>query len=316
MSKKTKVVSVSIIVIVIVLICGGFFFYKTSSTDREIKKGVELISEKQYEKAVATFELVLDDNNSNTKASELKDMVQNYLDSKKLFDENKFADAKDKIDSINEDYNNYPSLKDDVNNLKDKINANIKNDNSIKDDINKVRDLINENRFSEAKNIIKKLQDKKLDDNQKQQVSDLEGRVDSELEKADTSKEDEDNTSEGQSENKNSYTKSDAVSYLKEVESSTPEFDGYIGSAKQIYSNWDDALNFLWGKLKDELPESEFNKLQQDEVQWIKDKESDANKVAENSGSDKGSEMYNMDYMLEAANSTKERCYQLAGYLK
>ncbi|MGG7078411.1 lysozyme inhibitor LprI family protein [Clostridium sardiniense] len=305
-----------IIVILVIAILGGtgFFLYRTSSTNKAVKKGIELISQKQYEKALISFDLILEDDSDNTKASELKDMVEKYLEAKKLFDEGKLTEAKSEIESINKSYSNYNSLKEDINALENKINEEINSNKDIDNNINKVRELINENNFDEAKRVIENLEKQELDENQKQQISDLKGRVTAELEKIDIKNKSE--NSANQDINKNSDSKSNILKYLNGVEERTPEFDGSVPSANKIYSNWDDALNFVWSKLKEDLPQGEFNKLKEKQIQWISEKESAAKQASINSGADAGSQMYRMLGTLEAADLTKERCYQLAAYFK
>lgn len=43
--------------------------------------------------------------------------------------------------------------------------------------------------------------------------------------------------------------------------------------AQELYELWDDALNDIWGKLKQSLPEEEFSKLLDEQRKWITDKE-------------------------------------------
>src|SRR5690625_1375145 len=45
------------------------------------------------------------------------------------------------------------------------------------------------------------------------------------------------------------------------------------GLAKQCYDLWDDLINEVWGVIKEQLPESEFEQLRQAQIKWIQEKE-------------------------------------------
>ena len=80
--------------------------------------------------------------------------------------------------------------------------------------------------------------------------------------------------------------------------------------SEQLFKVWNDYINVLWGYIKNNLSESEFNSLKQEQIDWIVNKE-DAMDIA---GSNKGSlETYFRN--IEATNWTKDRVYQLINYL-
>lgn len=81
----------------------------------------------------------------------------------------------------------------------------------------------------------------------------------------------------------------------------------------ELYKLWDDELNSLWGRIKKKLGSEEMQKLTEEERAWIKWKEQAVK--------DAGSEMEggSIQPLLEndkAAEVTRERVYELAGWLK
>ena len=83
--------------------------------------------------------------------------------------------------------------------------------------------------------------------------------------------------------------------------------------AHELYVLWDDALNELWGKLQDSLPEDEFDELLDEQIQWIEDKEN----AVEEAGKDvEGGSMYPLITNSEAAEITEERVYEFYELLK
>ncbi len=83
--------------------------------------------------------------------------------------------------------------------------------------------------------------------------------------------------------------------------------------SQQLYELWDDALNYLWGELKAALPEEEFAKLLNEQLEWISYKEN----AAEEAGREfEGGSMYVLVTSGEAARITEERVYELYDILK
>ena len=83
--------------------------------------------------------------------------------------------------------------------------------------------------------------------------------------------------------------------------------------AQELYVLWDDALNDLWGKLRDSLPEDEFDKLLDEQIQWIEDKE---NAVEEAGREYENGSLYPLVTSSEAADITEQRVYELYELLK
>ena len=78
--------------------------------------------------------------------------------------------------------------------------------------------------------------------------------------------------------------------------------------AEELYKLWDDALNHVWGVLKNSLPEEEFAQLLDGQRTWIDAKE----KAVEEAGKEvEGGSMYPLVVNSEAARLTEERVYEL-----
>lgn len=85
-------------------------------------------------------------------------------------------------------------------------------------------------------------------------------------------------------------------------------------AAGQEYKRWDDALNEIYKNLKDNLDKDTIAKLEQEELNWIKEKES---KAKSDSLQYKGGTLEGLEYTTSLSNSTKERCYYLVNnYMK
>jgi uncharacterized protein YecT (DUF1311 family) len=85
-------------------------------------------------------------------------------------------------------------------------------------------------------------------------------------------------------------------------------------AAGQEYERWDTVLNEIYGVLKTQLSKTEMSKLEEEEVQWIKDKEAEADKVSKEW---EGGTGQNGAIMSSLASNTKDRCYELVNkYMK
>lgn len=83
--------------------------------------------------------------------------------------------------------------------------------------------------------------------------------------------------------------------------------------SQELYKLWDDGLNYLWGELKNKIPEDEFAKLLDEQRTWVADKEA----AVEEAGKEvEGGSMYPLVVNSEAAKLTEERVYELYEKLK
>ena len=83
--------------------------------------------------------------------------------------------------------------------------------------------------------------------------------------------------------------------------------------SEELFGLWDGALNYLWGELKERLPEDEFAKLLDEQRVWIAEKE----KAVEEAGKGfEGGSMYPLLVNQEAADLTEARVYELLELFK
>ena len=83
--------------------------------------------------------------------------------------------------------------------------------------------------------------------------------------------------------------------------------------AQELYSLWDDALNYLWDELKAKLSDEYFSKLLDEQRKWISEKE----KAVEEVGKEvEGGSLYSFVINMKAAEITEVRVYELYELLK
>lgn len=103
---------------------------------------------------------------------------------------------------------------------------------------------------------------------------------------------------------------------LSDIQSSLSDLESYYSgppvemryAAEEEYKRWDSVLNEIYSELKKSLSASDMDKLEKEEVQWIKDKEE---KALNDSLEYKNSTNEHLSYLTSLAQSTKDRCYEL-----
>ena len=122
-----------------------------------VKKSIEqaktAIENKEYDKALASLQLALDEDKANEEANKLYSIVDGYQKAKKLVDENKITEAKEIIDGINSDYISY-AIKADIDNLKSQIDNYLKEVENITISLNEAENMFNNKQYTECKNYI------------------------------------------------------------------------------------------------------------------------------------------------------------------
>lgn len=179
MSKVKKII-ISILIILIIVLGGLYYIGKESN--KAYDKAVSYLNNKEYDKTIAALDLVLDDNKDDKKALNLKSSVQHYLDAKNELDKDNFEKAKENINLINE-YGDYKSFNEDINNLKLKINDFEKENKKINEELQKINKDIKDNNLDVAKKEIVELQKEKLNKNQSKEVNDLDKVINTKKEK-------------------------------------------------------------------------------------------------------------------------------------
>lgn len=163
-------VSIAIVLIISLIFCGC----GNSIVDKSIEQAKKSIESKEYDKALASLELALDEDKDNEEANKLYSIIDGYKKAKTLVDENKMAQAKEEIDKIDEDYINY-SIKDDIDNLKEQVDNYLKEVENITTILSESENMFNNKQYSECKNNIndKVLSSQYVTDEQKQKAEEL-----------------------------------------------------------------------------------------------------------------------------------------------
>ncbi len=147
MKSKTLLTVVVLIIGLIFVGCGN------SVVKKLIEQAKASIESKEYDKALASLELALDEDKDNEEANKIYSIVDGYQKAKKLVDENKITEAKEIIEGINSDCINYV-IKDDIDNLRNQIDNYLKEVENITVSLNEAENMFNNKQYAECKNHI------------------------------------------------------------------------------------------------------------------------------------------------------------------
>ncbi|EOU2000925.1 TPA: hypothetical protein K8N21_001098 [Clostridium perfringens] len=153
----------------------------SSSSNKALDKGKEFINEGQYEKAVVSLELALDENPKNKEAKELKDMIENYLEASKALEDGSVRKAEVKVQNIGEKSNEFTNFKQCVDALKKNIDEKSEYDKDIKSDMEKLEKFIENKNYSDAVLLTKSLDGRVRTKEQKEKFEQIKLKLISEL---------------------------------------------------------------------------------------------------------------------------------------
>lgn len=174
---RKRLISVLLIMQVLALVligCGNGIVKKS------IEQAKVSIESKDYDKALLSLEIALDEESDNEEAKKLYSIVDSYQKSKKSLEENNIDEAKKLLDEIDDEYVNY-TIKGGVDSLKQQVEDKIKEIESINSSLTKLLNLIDEKKYDEASTLFEEINKSSLNDEQKNKLDELKARIDTEV---------------------------------------------------------------------------------------------------------------------------------------
>ena len=122
-----------------------------------VKKSIEqakvLMESKEYEKAILSLEMALDEDSKNKEANKLYNIINGYQDAKLAKEEDNIKQARSILDSIDKEYVNY-SIKKDIDSLKQEVEKHLKETEKVDDLLIKADNLFNKKKYRECKDYL------------------------------------------------------------------------------------------------------------------------------------------------------------------
>lgn len=122
-----------------------------------VKKSIEqakvLMESKEYEKAILSLEMALDEDSKNKEANKLYNIINGYQDAKLAKEEDNIKEARSILDAIDKEYVNY-SIKKDIDSLKQEVEKHLKETEKVDDLLIKADNLFNKKKYRECKDYL------------------------------------------------------------------------------------------------------------------------------------------------------------------
>ena len=300
--KKIKTIVIASLLAIGMVGCGD------NITDKAIEQGKLAMANKEYDKALSSFELAIDEGSKDEELHKMIRIIEKYNHAKSAYEQGQVEDAKDILDAISEDYTTY-SIKDDIDKLKKEIDDINKVSEEIKSEIEKLNTLFEDKCYDDAKDVISSLEKKELTQQQFKEVEDIKTKIE-EIDKKEVSQSSQDNQSR----------KGEYLQKLGDIEYEVSLIDYGVstmemqGASYEVLDKWDKALNDIYGVLKAQLSSSDMEDLKIKQREWIKLRDTSADKA----GSEfEGGSMEELTYTDVLGSMTRERCYYLVNeYMK
>lgn len=154
---------------------------KSDEIKKQLDTGITLLNEKQYEEAKNDFKEVIKEDPQNIEANDLINIITNYENAKKQYDNNNLESSEEFISKIPDNYAKY-EIKNDIDNLKNEIEKKKSTIKKIETTLDKVDELIKAKKYSDAKNTLNTIDAKNATKEQKEKLTMYSKTIDKNLE--------------------------------------------------------------------------------------------------------------------------------------
>ncbi|MEI4620520.1 lysozyme inhibitor LprI family protein [Bacillus cereus] len=309
------------------------------TSEKAIKQGELALANKEYDKALASFELALGEQKEDEKVKVLITQTNKMMEALKAVKEAKLDEANTLLEEIEEIEGGSKTLNKQAKGQRESIVAKKEKIEKYNSQFAKVEGLKNNQKFLEAKEILNAVVEETKDNEElkiyyqkaTEQITQMAQDIAQlEKEKAEEAKQREQEAKQRAEEVKqreetlrkrveetNKGKKSEYLSKLNNIEGSLSSLDylyaeGITSKMKEgagkKYKAWDDALNDIYGVLKTQLSANEMNTLKEKQRDWISYRDRKAKEVYVSEGE---GTLAQVGYTESLAKTTKERCYEL-----
>ncbi|MEC2074482.1 lysozyme inhibitor LprI family protein [Metabacillus fastidiosus] len=300
----------SIILIAMMLFLAGC---GENTYDKAMKQAYAALQNEEFDKAAASFELALDENPGDQEASKAYEQLTLFKEVKEANDEKDWDVSIEKADQLLKKTDLLPSLKQELEKYKKTAIDNKEKQSTLHDQLAEIEALINKQNYTEAEKQLKQLKEGKSLENEQQKVNELSDSVKDALQ----NKAKEETVQPKEKETEGPSKKNEYLQKLAKVESSFGDLDHLYESGTtyelkeaegEVYKRWDNLLNEIYGELKKQLPASEMNELRNEQREWIKNRDKQADEASANF---EGGTFAGVQYLSSLGQITRERCYEL-----
>ena len=145
--KKKLLMAIILGLTVLFVGCGN------SMTKKSIEQSKTFMQSREYDKAIISLEMALDEDKENEEANKLYKIINSYQKANKALAENNIEEAKKILDSMDDEYLSY-SIKDDINSLKKDVENYDIEVEKVNTYLTESESLFNDNKYIECKKFL------------------------------------------------------------------------------------------------------------------------------------------------------------------
>lgn len=284
--KKFLVMGLILLVPVIAVGCGSNVENTNTTAAKAVEQGELALANMDYDKALGSFNLAIQKGDTDEKTKAIKLIIEQYIEAENLYKQGKIKECSEILSSIDLSYKNY-AIKTSIDDLKNKIKNSDQTNTTQANSNNSSNEPKGEKKVAANNNV---------------------------------------NNNVSKSNSNKDILREKGYEYLQKLAQTEVDADeigynsteittvGIVEEQGRILKLWDDKLNEIYSCLRTYMPNSEFNKLKQEQINWIKYRDKTAEVALEKY---EGGSMGRIDSIGSLVNTTRERCYELVNnYMK
>lgn len=124
-----------------------------SIAKKSIEQSKTFMESKEYDKAIISLEMALDEDKENEEANKLYKIIDSYQKANKALAENNIEESKKILDSMDNEYLKYP-IKDDIDGLKNDVENYYNETEKVNTYLTEAESLFNDNKYNECKKFL------------------------------------------------------------------------------------------------------------------------------------------------------------------
>lgn len=300
-------------ILILILLAGC----SNGTYDKAMEQGKLALANGEFDKAQASFELAMDEKPKDEEAKGLYEDLTAYNEVKKEIEDAKWEDAIKKANSLLREEDLAGSIKKELEQYVKTAKSQKEQSGEVAKKLEEIKNSIGQGNYDDAQASINELKKNQELSQFSDEVSSIEESINERLQqqKAAEALEEKERAraeAEAAASKKDKYLQKlynidgslADLTYMYE-NGTTAEMQEAQGA---IYKKWDDALNEIYGVLKNQLSSSEMKSLRDKQRQWIKYRDRTANAEA---AAYEGGSFASVQYVITQARLTRERCYEL-----
>ncbi|MGO4888810.1 lysozyme inhibitor LprI family protein [Anaerobacillus sp. MEB173] len=306
-----------LIVVILLSGCGN------STYDKAMEEAKLAIASAEFDKGEGFLELALSEKPNDESATVILEQIKRMNTILIDLENGDWEGVIAKANELIQDPSLNSTIKKQVERDLNLAKENKEKESMITERLDTIEKLIDDGNFAEAEVLLTELSQDDSFNTFSKEISQSQQRIEEEKKKKEAEELEAQKIAEAEAKKKAASQKNKYLQKLAEIEKGLSDLDYLYKNGVTIelteaeskrYERWDDALNEIYGVLKQQMPGSEFEKLRNEQRNWISYRDQ---KAEEDAAEFEGGTFARVQYLSTLATLTEKRCYELVeGYMK